>query len=113
MIKSEVKMKNLVLLLCLGLTAGCATIGPVAQKPPQKIKPGQVVDSAQIESAISVFSRAIESNPDYAGAYYNRAKAYYYIKDYEKSWQDVHKAESLGLKFNLEFIEKLEKASGQ
>ena len=106
-------MKNFVLLFCLGFTAGCATIEPVAQKPPQEIKQKQLVDTAQIESAILVFSKAIESNPDYAGAYYNRAKAYYYIRDYEKSWQDVHKAESLGLKFNLEFIEQLEKASGQ
>ncbi|MFA6357864.1 MAG: tetratricopeptide repeat protein [Candidatus Omnitrophota bacterium] len=102
-------MKTIIVFLCLGLI-GCATVTK-ENKNCQTIEKPKVIDVVEVDSAIAVFSKAIETNPNYSGAYYNRAIAYFHRKDYEKSWQDVHKAESLGLKFNPVFIEALGKAS--
>jgi len=66
--------------------------------------------------AISDFTRAIEINPNLAEAYNNRGLVYYTTKEYDKAWVDVHRAESLGYKQDkedLEFLEKLKKASGR
>jgi hypothetical protein len=71
------------------------------------------VDPKELDSVISVFSEAIEKNSNYAGAYYNRAIAYFHKNEFDKSWQDVHKAESLGCKFNANFLESLRRASGK
>jgi tetratricopeptide (TPR) repeat protein len=45
-------------------------------------------------------------------AYNNRAAAYYFEKDYDKSWEDVHKAETLGVEAKPEFLKALREASG-
>ena len=103
-------MKKIIVLLFLVLI-GCTTIVKEKENLPQKIKKPITVNAAEADSVISVFSKTIESNPNYAGAYYNRAIGYFYRNNYEKCWQDVHKAESLGLKFNPDFIEALKKAS--
>jgi tetratricopeptide (TPR) repeat protein len=109
-------MKKIIVLLCLGLI-GCATAAKVAsvtkekENPPQKIEEPAIVNAAEMDSVISVFSEAIEKNPNYAGAYYNRAIAYFHKNNYEKCWQDVHKAEFLGLKFSPDFMAALKKAS--
>jgi len=63
--------------------------------------------------ATADFSKAIEVYPYYAHAYYGRAVTYYEQKKYDKSWQDIHKAESLGYKVDPYFLEKLKKASGR
>jgi len=65
-----------------------------------------------LNSAIMVFTKEITNNPKNAGAYYNRAKAYYLKKEYVESWKDLRKAESLGLKADDKFLNKLKKASG-
>jgi len=65
------------------------------------------------EQAISDLNKAIEINPELAEAYNNRALIYYKQGNYNKAWEDVHKAESLGYKVNPEFIEKLKKTSGR
>ncbi|MHB8154718.1 MAG: hypothetical protein ACYDFR_01535, partial [Candidatus Omnitrophota bacterium] len=65
----------------------------------------------EMDSVISVFSEAIKKTPSYAGAYYNRALAYFYKKNYEQCWQDVHMAESLGCGFSADFLKALKKAS--
>ncbi len=44
------------------------------------------------ETAIEYYSRAIESNPEYAKAYNNRAIAYDDIKEYEKAISDYNRA---------------------
>jgi hypothetical protein len=64
-----------------------------------------------MDNVISVFSEAIKKNPQSSGAYYNRAIAYFYKKDYQRCWQDVQVAESLGCKFSLDFLNALEKVS--
>ena len=75
------------------------------------IKKPTVVNAMEMDSVISVFSEAIKKNPNYAGAYYNRAIAYFYKNNYEQCWQDVHMAESLGPSFSADFIKSLKKAS--
>ena len=96
---------------------------PVPTKKPETalagvIKPAATdahvfVDPKELDSVISVFSEAIKRDSNYAGAYYNRAKAYFYMNEFDKSWQDVHKAESLGCKFSADFLELLKRASGK
>ena len=96
---------------------------PVPTKKPETALAGVVkpvatdaqffVDPKELDSIISVFSEAIKRDSNYAGAYYNRAKAYFYKNEFDKSWQDVHKAESLGYKFNADFLELLKRASGK
>ena len=51
-------------------------------------------------------------NPKYAMAYNNRGIAYYHKGEYDKAWEDVHKAQSLGLQVPPEFIKDLREASG-
>ena len=103
-------MRKIIIFLCLGLM-GCVTVAKESKIPPRIIKKLIVVNNAEIDSAIFVFSEAIRKNPNYAGSYYNRAIAYFHKNNYEQCWQDVHMAESLGSKFSADFIKSLEKAS--
>lgn len=69
---------------------------------------------AQYEKAITDFSRVIILKPDHARAYYYRAVEYFNLKDYNKSWDDVRKAQKLGYKVDPNFLKKLEtKSSGE
>jgi len=102
-----------VLTLSLALS-GCAANSYGKKTLPQAAKQPVVINEAEMDGVISVFSETIKNNPEYAGAYYNRAIAYfYYQNNYEKCWQDVHKAESLGLKFSPDFVQALKKASNR
>ena len=110
-------MKKTIVFLCLAL-AGCATAAKDNKvvQPVVRQEAVVVMDQKEIDEMISVFSEAIKHKPGYAGAYYNRAAAYYYKKDYDKSWQDIHKAEQLGINIDAKFIdlvEKLKKSSGR
>ncbi|MGD8382892.1 MAG: tetratricopeptide repeat protein, partial [Syntrophobacterales bacterium] len=67
----------------------------------------------QYDLAIADCTKAIELNPKDAGAYNNRGFAYYSKGKYDKAWEDVHKAESLGYQVELEFLKDLRKASGR
>jgi len=63
--------------------------------------------------AAADYTKAIEAKPSFTEAYVNRAGIYCWGKDYDKAWEDVHAAEALGYKFDIEFIDKLKKASGR
>ena len=65
----------------------------------------------EFSNTLNCLNQAIKLNPKDAYAYNNRAAAYYFLKDYAKSWEDVHKAESLGLKIKDKFIKFLCQAS--
>lgn len=93
------------LALCVVL-AGCANepVEPVGQ---QKIS----VRAEQYDQSISQISRVIEKNPQNARAYYERGLVYYERRDYDKAWQDVRKAQSLGYDVPQEFIKLLSEAS--
>ena len=62
---------------------------------------------------IESYKKAIELDPDYADAYNNRAVAYYYMKEYDKAWDDVYKAQSLGYQLHPGFLKDLREASGR
>ncbi|HAH20978.1 MAG TPA: hypothetical protein DCL49_08770 [Candidatus Omnitrophica bacterium] len=57
--------------------------------------------------------KALQINPEYASIYYNRAVAYFLIKEYDKSWQDIYKAKELKGNIDPEFLNALERASGR
>jgi hypothetical protein len=46
-------------------------------------------------------------------AYNNRGIDYYFKKEYDKSWENVKKAQELGFKIHAKFLEELSKASGR
>lgn len=52
-------------------------------------------------------------DPNDAEAYNNRGLAYSDKKEYDKAWEDVYKAQSLGYKVHPEFLNALRKASGR
>ena len=70
--------------------------------------------TGQYDKAIADYSRTIELNPYLALPYLNRAAAYFYHKEeYDKAWEDVHKAQSLGLgNVRPVFLRALREASG-
>ena len=65
------------------------------------------------DEAIRQFDRTLEINPRFAEAYVNRGVAYYYKKEYDKAWEDVHKAQGLGYQVPPEFLKALREASGR
>ncbi len=113
-------MKIITILFCLGLI-GCTAVSSENRISRQAKKTADnmnfiSMDQKELDSSIVIFSAAIKKNRNYAGTYYNRALAYFYKKDYDKSWKDVHQAERLGIEVNqrfLELIDKLKKASGR
>ena len=65
------------------------------------------------DQAMSDYNRALEINPRFAEAYNGRAIIYFEKKQFNEAWSEVHKAESLGCKVHLGFLEALKKASGR
>ena len=63
------------------------------------------------DQVISDYTKAIEINPRLAVAYAERALVYYLKREYDKAWEDVHKAESLGQQ--IRFLKGLREASGR
>jgi len=64
--------------------------------------------------AISDYTKTLEINSTLALVYYNRALAYYYAKkEYDKVWDDIHKAQSLGFQVHPRFLKILREASGR
>lgn len=105
-------MGKIFILLCLGLL-GCTTVAKESKVSSGYIGEPTIVNEAEMDEVIAVFSEAIRKDSNYAGAYYNRAVAYFYKKNYEQCWKDVHAAEALGSKFSAEFIKSLKKASNR
>ena len=74
------------------------------------------VDQKEVDNIIAALSESIKNKPNDAGVYYNRAVAYFYKHNYNLSWEDVHKAEALGIKADQKFVklvERLKEASGR
>jgi len=65
------------------------------------------------DQAISDYSKALEINPKDTAAYNNRAMAYYREGEYDRAWEDVHKAQSLGFQVRPGFLKSLREASGR
>ncbi len=64
----------------------------------------------QFDQAISDFNRALEINPGFAEAYFSRGMAYWLEKEYDKSWEDIKKAQDLGYKIPAKFLKGLRNA---
>ena len=71
------------------------------------------VAKGEPERAISNYDKAIAINSKLADAHNNRALAYYLSKQYDKAWDDVHRAQDLGYPVNPAFLEALRKESGR
>ncbi|MBI4558945.1 MAG: hypothetical protein HY706_15285 [Candidatus Hydrogenedentes bacterium] len=68
----------------------------------------------QYDNAIADYTKLMElERSDVKLAIECRAELYFKKSDYEKAWEDVRKAESLGVARDPEFLSKLKKASGQ
>jgi len=46
-------------------------------------------------------------------AHYNRAAAYYHKRQYDKAWEDVHKAQSMEYQIPPDFLKALRESSGR
>ncbi len=58
-------------------------------------------------------AKATETNPRLAAAYYDRANAFYNKGEYEKVWEDIGNAQSLGYQVPKKFLKALRKVSGR
>ena len=67
----------------------------------------------EFDQAISLFNKSLDTNPEYAEAYVSRGKSYYFRGEYDKSWEDIKKAQDLGYKIPAEFLNDLRRASGR
>ncbi len=67
----------------------------------------------QLAQALADFNKAIALNPHFGDAYNNRAFAYFQLKEYQKAWEDVQTARTLGTAVNPGFIDALKRASGE
>ena len=52
-------------------------------------------------------------DPQNTEVYLERANIYYSQKRYDKTWEDVHKAQELGYRFEPAILEYLRKRSGR
>lgn len=69
------------------------------------------LEKREIEQAFSLLNKSIEINPKYAEPYFSRGKGYYFRGEYDRSWQDIKKAQDLGYKIPAEFLDNLRRAS--
>jgi tetratricopeptide (TPR) repeat protein len=70
-------------------------------------------DIGKLDLALADYNRAIAVNPKYAEAYSNRAGVNFLKREYGKAWDDLHRAEELGLQTDPKFLEVLRKTSGR
>jgi tetratricopeptide (TPR) repeat protein len=68
------------------------------------------MEKGQYDQAISNYDKALELNPRLAAGYNNRGMAYYSKQEYDKSWEDVKKAQELGYPIPPQFLEDLRHA---
>jgi tetratricopeptide (TPR) repeat protein len=67
----------------------------------------------EFEQAILFLSKSLEINPGYAEAYVSRGRSYYLRGEYDKSWEDIKKAQDLGYTIPVEFLDDLRRAPGR
>ena len=75
-----------------------------------KLESGLVI---YFDQAISDFTKGIEVNPKVADHYNNRGLIYYYKREWDKAWKDVHMAQSLGYQVHPGFLKALREDSGR
>jgi tetratricopeptide (TPR) repeat protein len=65
----------------------------------------------ELEQAVLLLNKSLEINPKDAEAYVSRGKGYYFRGEYDKSWEDIKRAQDLGYKIPDEFLDDLRRAS--
>ena len=70
-------------------------------------------NQGEYQKAISDYDEALRINPMYAQTYLNRADAYYARKEYDRAREDIQKVQSLGLRVDPSFLQRLREASGK
>jgi len=113
-IKTKIRRKAAIFILMILVV--CTLLGfypKIRDNPVNYYNQGSIhLKKKQYDRAIFYYTKAIETSPKFAAAYYNRAVAYYDKGEYEKAWRDVHEAESLGYVIHPIFLKNLREASG-
>jgi tetratricopeptide (TPR) repeat protein len=71
------------------------------------------LEKKEFEQAVLLLNKSIEINPKYAEAYFSRGRGYYFRGEYDRSWEDIKKAQDLGYKIPAEFLNDLGRVSGR
>ncbi len=66
-----------------------------------------------LTQALSNYSKAIEINPKDTAAYNDRAIIYYKLREYDKTWDDVHKIKELKAAVDPQLINALKQVTGR
>lgn len=97
-------------LLRLG-AAVCLLLAGCGDKPVEPVsRQNTLVRADRYDRAVSELSRVLENNPQNARAYYERGLVYYEMGQYDKAWQDVRKAQSLGYDVPADLLRLLSEA---
>jgi len=107
-------MRSIMLVLLCLVISGCATTNKecIGKAPKSSVADVSIIDTAWLNKVINIFSEELEVRPNQAGIYHNRAIAYYYKKEYDKSWEDIRQCQKLSGVIDPAFLNKLEAASG-
>ena len=65
---------------------------------------------SKANEAISDLNTVLAIDPNNSRAYFNRAVGYFQLKQYDRSWSDVHKTQDLRGTLNPDFITALKQA---
>ncbi len=63
------------------------------------------------DQALSDWTKTLEIAPSSAAIYSNRGIVYCALERYDESWDDIHKAEAMGIKISSDFLKILKKKS--
>ncbi len=83
----------------------------IREEKPQVLKESQQTASEAPQK--TPFTKAIETNPRLAAAYYDRANSFYNKGEYDKVWDDIDRARSMGYQVPKKFLKTLRKVSGR
>lgn len=62
----------------------------------------------ELKKAVEDYNRALQFNPDLASAFINRARVWQELNNNSEALKDFHNAQKLGLRINIEDLEKIE-----
>jgi len=83
----------------------------IREEKPHVLKgPQQTISEAVQKTS---FTRPIQTNPRLAAAYYDRANAFYNKGEFEKAWEDIDRARSMGYHIPKKFLRSLRKVTGR
>ena len=83
----------------------------IREEKPHVLKGPQKTASESAQK--TPFTSAFEMNPRLAAAYYDRANAFYNKGEYDKVWEDINRARSMGYQVPKKFLKSLRKVSGR